>query len=192
MPEEGSFIDDVDEKILEFVERVLVASLSLFPFNPAIASDLWSVLSLLPYHIRYALYAAWRKYGLEKAALGSTIDPPKPLAQIESEVTTGISTKYLLKRMAQDNIKDMGRQVSKVAHNNPLVVFTLILNQIESYDNLILMMVETFKFMGVLSLDVMGYCLLVSLGGEGEGRNKVKGKNVLKSYRRVNYVLICF
>ena len=187
MPEEGSYIDDVDEKILEFVERVLVASLSLFPFNPAIASDLWSVLSLLPYHIRYALYAAWRKYGLEKAALASTIDPPKPLAQIESEVTTGISTKYLLKRMAQDNIKDMGRQVSKVAHNNPLVVFTLILNQIESYDNLILMMVETFKFMGVLSLDVMGYCLLVSLGGEGEGRNKVKGKDVLKSYSRENY-----
>jgi len=169
-------IANIDDKVLEFIERVLVASLSLFPFNPAIASDLWSVLSLLPYHLRYALYAAWRKHGLEKAALRSTIVPQKSLAQIESEVTTGMSIKYLLKRMSKDNIKDMGRQVSKVAHNNPLVVFTLILNQIESYDNLILMMVETFKFMGVLSLDVMGYCLLVSLGGEGEGRNKLKGK----------------
>ena len=63
-----------------------------------------------------------------------------------------------------------------MAHNNPLVVFTLMLNQIESYDNLILMMVDTFKFMSVLSLDVMGYCLLVSLGGEGEKRSKLKGK----------------
>jgi len=182
LPKEGSTtevsIANVDEKVLEFIERVLVASLSLFPFNPAIASDLWSVLSLLPYHLRYALYAAWRKHGLEKAALRSMIEPRKSLAQIESEVTTGMSIKYLLKRMSKDNIKDMGRQVSKVAHNNPLVVFTLILNQIESYDNLILMMVETFKFMGVLSLDVMGYCLLVSLGGEGEGRNKLKDDGV--------------
>jgi THO complex subunit 2 len=169
-------IQKVDDKVLEFMDRVLISSLSLFPFNPAIASELWAVLSLVSYPIRYALYASWRKHGLEKAALRSMVQPPKPLAQVESEVNTGISTKYLLKRMSKDNIKDMGRQVSKVAHNNPLVVFTLMLNQIESYDNLILMMVDTFKFMGVLSLDVMGYCLLVSLGGEGEGRNKLKGK----------------
>ena len=106
----------------------------------------------------------------------SVIHPPKPLAQVDSEVTTAIKTRYLLKRLSKDNIKAMGRQLSDVAHNNPLVVFTLMLNQIESYDNLIIMMVETFKFMGFLSLDVMSYCLLVSLGGEGEGRNKLKGE----------------
>lgn len=172
----------VHDCILEFIGRVLVGPLSLFPYNPAIASELWSVLSTLSFHIRYALYATWRKHGLEKAALRSKVQPPKPFAQIESEVTTGISTKYLLKRMSKDNIKDMGKQVSKVAHNNPLVVFTLMLNQIESYDNLILIMVDTFKFMGLLSLDLMGYCLLVSLGGEGETRDKLKGKldSVLK------------
>ena len=79
--------------------------------------------------------------------------------------------------MSKDNIRDMGKQISKVAHNNPLVVFTLILNQIESYDNLILMMVDMFKFMGSLSLDVMGYCLLLRLGGDEKGtvKNKLKG-----------------
>ena len=119
---------------------------------------------------------------LAKTALRSisntTLVPLKPLKQIQSEVQTSIATKYYLKRMSKDNIKDMGKQISKIAHNNPLVVFTLILNQIESYDNLILMMVDMFKFMGNLSLDVMGYCLLVSLGGEetSGGRNKLKGK----------------
>lgn len=184
--EEGSSqeaeITNVHDCALEFIEKVLVAPLSLFPYNPAIASELWSVLSTLSFHIRYALYATWRKHGLEKAALRSKVQPPKPLAQIESEVSTGISTKYLLKRMSKDNIRDMGKQVSKVAHNNPLVVFTLMLNQIESYDNLILIMVDTFKFMSVLSLDVMGYCLLVSLGGEGETRDKLKGKSVGSMY----------
>ena len=170
--------NEVDEEVFKFIERCLVGTLSLFPLNPAIASDLWSILSLFPCHLRYALYFSWRKHGLEKAALRSTIEPSKPLAHVESEVSTGISTKYLLKRMSKDNIKDMGRQVSKVAHNNPLVVFTLMLNQIESYDNLILMMVETFKFMSVLSLDVVGYCLLVSIGGEGEARNKLQDDGV--------------
>lgn len=171
-------IKNVEDQVLQFMDRVLVPSLSLFPNNPAIATELWPVLSLLPYQIRYTLYSSWRKHGLEKAALRSMVQPPKPLAQVESEVNTGISTKYLLKRLSKHNIHKMGQQVSKVAHNNPLVVFTLILNQIESYDNLILMMVDTFKFMGSLSLDIMGYCLLVSLGGEGEGRSKLKDDGV--------------
>jgi THO complex subunit 2 len=138
---------------------------------------------LLPYQIRYALYNSSRKLGLEKAALRSMSRPPKPLLQIESEVNTSISTKFIFKRMSKENVKDMGRQLARVAHNNPMVVFTLMLNQIESYDNLIEMMVDSFKYMGLLSLDVMGYCLLVSLGGEGEVRDKVKGKSevVIKS-----------
>ncbi len=163
------------------IKSFIVPSLSLFPYNPAISAELWNVLSVLPYQIRYAIYALWRENGLEKVALRSIkkneLFSHKPLKQIESEVMTSIETKYILKRMSKDNIRDMGKQISKVTHNNPLVVFTSILNQIESYDNLILMMVEMFKFMGSLSLDVMGYCLLVRLGG-GEKetvKNKLKG-----------------
>jgi hypothetical protein len=167
--------------ILSTLETFIIPSLSLFPYNPAISSELWDVLSILPYQIRYAMYGLWSKYGLEKNALRQMIKKgsiflPKPLIQIQSEVQSSLETKYHLKRIAKDNIKDVGRQISRIAHNNPLVVFSLILNQIESYDNLILMMVDMFKFMGKLSLDVMGYCLLVSLGGgeKGERRNKLK------------------
>jgi THO complex subunit 2 len=170
-------VDKLDPTVLSFLELFLVPSISHFPNNPAIASELWSVLMLLPYQIRYALYSSSRKLGLEKAALRSMSRPPKPLLQIESEVNTSISTKFIFKRMSKENVKDMGRQLARVAHNNPMVVFTLMLNQIESYDNLIEMMVDSFKYMGLLSLDVMGYCLLVSLGGEGEVRDKVKGKS---------------
>jgi THO complex subunit 2 len=178
MPGNGTVVqvDTTAPSVLSFLELFLVPSISYFPNNPAIASELWSVLELLPYQIRYALYGSSRKLGLEKAALRSMSRPLKPLFQIESEVNTSISTKFIFKRMSKENVKDMGRQLARVAHNNPMVVFTLMLNQIESYDNLIEMMVDSFKFMGILSLDVMGYCLLVSLGGEGEVRDKVKGK----------------
>jgi THO complex subunit 2 len=72
----------------------------------------------------------------------------------------------------------MGRQLAQTSHNNPLVVFTDILDKIESYDNMILMMVDTFQFITKLGLDVMGYCLLVSLGGgEDVGqKNRTKSK----------------
>mmetsp|Transcript_20178 Transcript_20178/g.28383 ORF Transcript_20178/g.28383 Transcript_20178/m.28383 type:complete len:266 (+) Transcript_20178:97-894(+) len=103
----------------------------------------------------------------------------KPLSHIESEAKIGVKTRYHLKRLSRDNIRDMGRQISKVSHNNPLVVFSAIPNQIESYDNLILMMVDSFKFVTVLGLDVLGYCLVISLGGgsksfQDEGRSKLK------------------
>jgi THO complex subunit 2 len=98
---------------------------------------------------------------------------PKPLGIVESEIKTGIDARYVLKRISKENIKDMGRELSKRSHNNPLVVFTDILAKIESYDNLILMMVDTFQFATELSLDVMGYCLLLSLGGgDGDGHRR--------------------
>jgi len=168
---------ELEEPVYHLLETFLIPSLSLFPSNPSISSELWSILDLLPYQTRYALYASWKKNGLEKSALKQ---PRKPLMQIESEVKTGCDIKYLMKRVSKDNIKDMGRQISKVTHNNPLVVFTTILSQIESYDNFILMMVDTFRYMTWLSLDVMGYCLLVSLGGGdgGEARSKLKADGV--------------
>ncbi|KAI2496519.1 Transcription factor/nuclear export subunit protein 2 [Fragilaria crotonensis] len=75
----------------------------------------------------------------------------------------------------------MGRQVSKVTHSNPLVVFSTILGQIESYDNLIQMMVETIRLVTPLSLDVLGYCVLTRLSGVGgvnRSRLKDDGVNV--------------
>jgi len=158
----------IEEPVVNLLQRFLIPSLSHFPHNLSISDELWSVVSLLPYHIRYVLYDSWRGPGLEKAALtssSSTTYDDKPLVQIQSEVSTMIHTRWLLRRMSRDNVRDMGRQISKVSHNNPLVLFTLVLSQIESYNNFIGMVVDMFKFVGGLGLDVLGYCLLGSLGG---------------------------
>ncbi|KAL9187407.1 hypothetical protein ACHAXT_001510 [Thalassiosira profunda] len=173
----------IDEDTLSVLSVFLVPSLSLFPSDTTLPNELWSVLKHLTYEIRYKLYSAWRYPGLEKQTLRSLLpkdvksgNVPKPLDVIESEIETGIAARYVLKRISKDNIKDKGRQLAKTSHNNPLVVFTDILGKIESYDNMILMMVDTFEFVTQLGLDVMGYCLLVSLGGgeEVSGRSRVK------------------
>jgi THO complex subunit 2 len=135
---------------------------------------------MLPYSTRYELYRDWRGSGLERAGMMGN----KPLLQIQHEMEAGKAARYTLKRLSKDNVRDMGRQVSKVTHSNPLVVFATILNQIESYDNLIQMMVETVRFVTPLSLDVLGYCVLSRLSGAtttttgGGNRSRLKGMYV--------------
>jgi THO complex subunit 2 len=90
----------------------------------------------------------------------------------------GKAARYSLKRLAKDNIRDMGRQVSKVTHSNPLVVFSTILSQVESYDNLIEMMVEAVRFVTPLGLDVLGYCVLSRLDGTSESGNRTRMKGM--------------
>jgi len=153
--------------------KMLVSSLSLFSPNPAISADLWSLLSVLPYPTRYSLYRDWRGGGLEKAGLSS-----KPLFQVQSEMEAGKAARYSLKRLAKDNVRDMGRQVSKVTHSNPLVVFSTILSQVESYDNLIEMMVEAVRFVTPLGLDVLGFCILSRLDGTSESGNRSRMKGM--------------
>jgi THO complex subunit 2 len=176
---------NIDEDTMSVLTNFLVPSLSLFPPDTTLPDELWSVLTNLPYDVRYKLYSTWRRPGLEKVSL-RVMSPkdvkigtvPKPLANIESEIQTGISFRKVFRRISKENIAIMGRQLAQTSHNNPLVVFTDILDKIESYDNMILMMVDTFQFITKLGLDVMGYCLLVSLGGgEDVGqKNRTKSK----------------
>ena len=176
----------IDEDTMSVLTNFLVPTLSVFsPNNTTLPDELWSVLSNLPYDVRYKLYSTWRRPGLEKVSL-SVMSPKdiktgnvlKPLANIESEIQTGIRFRKVFRRISKENIAIMGRQLAQTSHNNPLVVFTDILDKIESYDNMILMMVDTFQFITKLGLDVIGYCLLVSLGGgEDVGqKNRTKSK----------------
>ena len=176
----------IDEETMSVLTNFLVPTLSVFsPNNTTLPDELWSVLSNLPYDVRYKLYSTWRRPGLEKVSLRvmspkdiKTGNVSKPLANIESEIQTGIRFRKVFRRISKENIAIMGRQLAQTSHNNPLVVFTDILDKIESYDNMILMMVDTFQFITKLGLDVIGYCLLVSLGGgEDVGqKNRTKSK----------------
>ena len=159
----------------EFLKLFLVPSLSILPPNPALSVDLWFVLELLPFSIRYKLYGDWHGPGLERSGMNL-----KPIAHVQAEMMAGKEARHCLKRISRENVRDMGRQVSKVTHSNPLVVFMTILNQIESYDNLIQMMVEIVRFVTPLSMDIMGYCILTRLSGtvHGANRNKLKDDGV--------------
>ena len=177
----------------EFFKTFLIPSLSLFPTNPAVATELWYVLKRCPYGTRYRLYEAWRGIGLEKAGLSSSPSGGKPLPNVLAEMEAGKAARYVLKRLSKDNVRDMGRQLVKVTHANPLVVYTTILNQIESYDNLVNVMVESQRFANPLGMDVLGYCILGRLSGSSGGvnRSRLKGMRTYCDVSRED-ILRCY
>jgi THO complex subunit 2 len=47
------------EDILLLIDEVLLPSLSLLDVNGCLAIELWSLIKLFPYDIRYGLYGQW-------------------------------------------------------------------------------------------------------------------------------------
>jgi THO complex subunit 2 len=176
-------IDSVPKEVFSFLDSFLVPSLSLFPSNPAISTELFSVLKILSYEIRYKLYEGWEGSGLEKAGLfGGAAGGTKPLPNVESEMVAGKAVRYALKRLSKDNIRDMSRQLAKTTHSHPLVVYATILSQIESYDNMVEVMVEAQRFVNPLGLDVLSYCMLGRLSGTSGGVNRSRLKGMKHEY----------
>ena len=52
----------------------------------------------------------------------------------------------MMRRLSKENTKQYGRHLGKITHSNPGVVFDTILSQIQSYDNLIVPVVEMMKY----------------------------------------------
>jgi len=49
------------EDILLLIDEVLLPSLSLLDVNGCLAIELWSLIKLFPYDIRYGLYGQWHE-----------------------------------------------------------------------------------------------------------------------------------
>lgn len=177
----------IHDSTYDFFSKFMVPCLSLFPANPALSTELWSVLQQLPYATRYRLYEDWKGSGLERHGMGSSRTSGKPLPVVEREIEAGKAARYALKRLSKDNIRDMSRQLAKVTHSCPLVVFGTILNQIESYDNMVEVMVEAQRYTNPLGLDVLGFCILSRLSGTSGGinRSRLKGMSQKEIYSEV-------
>ena len=45
---------------IHLVSELLLPALSLIPANPGVSNELWALLKIFPYYIRYSLYADWK------------------------------------------------------------------------------------------------------------------------------------
>lgn len=75
-------------------------------------------MSILPYQTRYDAYARWR----------SSYTRHPQLAAAKAEAAA--ETRKILRRISKDNIKQLGRQLGKIAHANPTVVLETVVSQV--------------------------------------------------------------
>ncbi|CAL1526810.1 unnamed protein product [Lymnaea stagnalis] len=152
---------------LNAIEEVLLPSLSLLPSNCSMAEELWSLLRLYPYEIRYRLYGTWKNesylsYPILIRARADCID----------------RAKYIMKRLSKETVKPSGRQLGKLSHNNPGIVFEYVLNQIQRYDNLIGPVVDSFKYLTTISYDMLTFCIIEAIANPEKDRMKTDNMNI--------------
>ena len=165
--------EDTIDVISTILYNVLLPALSshtsISGNNPYLSSLIWSILSLLPFNIRFSIYDYWHGGGISKDGLGY-----KHNEVVLAETIALHSARSELKRLAKENTKIVGRKLSKYTETCPLVVFNYILTQVEAFDNLIPFMVDSLKFSTDLAKDVMAYSLISQLKKGSSSDAKLK------------------
>ncbi|KAH6773938.1 THO2 [Perilla frutescens var. frutescens] len=157
---------DAKLRIEEALGMCLLPSLQLIPANPAVGQEIWELMSLLPYEARYRLYGEWEKD-----------DERFPLI-LAARQTARLDTRRILKRLAKENLKQLGRMVAKLAHANPMTVLRTIVHQIEAYRDMITPVVDAFKYLTQLEYDILEYVVIERLAQGGREKLKDDGLNL--------------
>lgn len=152
---------------ITLMDEVFLPSLSLLNSNCCLAEEIWSVLRHFPYEQRYRLYDHWK---------GDTTSSHPIL--LRSKAACLKSIKKLMQRVSKENVKPTGRQLGKLSHSSPGLLFTYMLSQIQVYDNLIGPVVDSLKYLTNLSFDVLGFCIIEALNDPGRARTKTDGTSI--------------
>ncbi len=120
-------------------------ALSLNLANPALCHEVWNVLERLPYSHRYSLYYRWRN------EVYTNCGPELAFCK----TITISDTRKVMRRLSKENYKQLGRLLGKLSHANPTVVFPVVLDQLQAYENLITPVVDSLRYLTPLSFDVL-------------------------------------
>lgn len=176
-------------KAKSIFQQYLLPSLPLYPTNPQLLHGLWTCLQLLPFTIRYSLYDAWangprnfqsrigvsfllERNAVSKAALlgNGCSNSDKQLWAVRTEVMAGKETRSVLKRLSKETIREQTRRFAKVSSASPIIAFSILIQQMQAYDNMIDLMVDSFQLCSDLSRDVLVWCLLQNLASVDDGK----------------------
>nr|KAI8743009.1 THO complex subunit 2-like [Biomphalaria glabrata] len=83
-----------------------------------------------------------------------------------------------MKRLSKETVKPSGRQLGKLSHSNPSIVFEYILNQIQRYDNLIGPVVDSLKYLTTISYDMLTFCIIEAIANPEKDRMKTYNMNI--------------
>ncbi|CAH8526766.1 unnamed protein product [Dicrocoelium dendriticum] len=145
-------IDLVYQGFFNLLDEVLLPSLSMVDANCCLAEEVWQLLRFMPYDHRYRLYGQWKHTSCQ--------NEPKI---IRKKAQVVVNAKSILKRLSKENIKPMGRQLGKLSHGTPGILFDQVLNTIQLFTNLVGLVVEALKYVSSLGYDVLAFSIIEAL-----------------------------
>ncbi|KAF2160766.1 hypothetical protein M409DRAFT_28901 [Zasmidium cellare ATCC 36951] len=149
---------------LELMKRLLVPALSCSKHNPQLAQHVYELLSFFPVATRYKVYAEWFTGRTSRLP-----DVQAAFAKNKAEV------RDVLRRVSNDYVKKQSRALGKVALSSPGIVMMEMINQLESYNNMIPSLVECTRYFSSLAYDVLNWALINSVSGQGRDRMQADG-----------------
>jgi len=152
---------------MTLLDEVFLPSLALLHANCCLAEEIWSLIRNFPYEHRYRLYDQWKGDSLTEHPI-----------LIRGKAKTFEAIKRIMKQMSKENVKHTGRQLGKLSHSSPGLIFAYVLSQIQVADNLIGPVVDSMKYMTNLSFDVLGFCIIESLNHPDKNRTKTDGTSI--------------
>uniref|UniRef100_A0A3Q3KHK3 THO complex subunit 2 n=1 Tax=Monopterus albus TaxID=43700 RepID=A0A3Q3KHK3_MONAL len=148
---------------LSIADQVLLPSLSLMECNACMSEELWGLFKLFPYQHSFFLFSL-------------SLPPPETYSShpllVKVKAQTVERARYIMKRLTKENVKQSGRQIGKLSHSNPTILFDYMLSQIQWYDNLIVPVVDSLKYLTSLNYDVLAYCIIEALANPEKEKMK--------------------
>jgi THO complex subunit 2 len=151
---------------VDLVRTHLLPAVALLESHSVAAIEIWTVLVHLPIEKRYELYGEWKDTTYRRI-------PALSVRKAEAER----DVKSILRRLSTENVKKLGKTLAKTAHTNPTIIFAIVLNQVQSYDNLIVPVVDAARYLSEFGYDVMTFSLLDALSS-GKAKTKEDGTSV--------------
>ncbi|KAF2720538.1 hypothetical protein K431DRAFT_270366 [Polychaeton citri CBS 116435] len=161
---DNDFSDTNRTRWLELMRRLLVPALTLSRHNPGITQELYDLLLLFPTTVRFNIYAEW--YTGKTSRL---LDMRSAFDRNKYEV------KDVLRRVTNESGKQQARALAKVSQSSPGIVMKMVIEQLESYSNMIPSLVECMRYFSLLSYDVLTWSLINNLSGQGRGTRQADG-----------------
>jgi hypothetical protein len=113
---------------------------------------------------RFSIYGYWHNEFYKKSLELKTLK-----TKMEKD------TKGLVGKIGSLTVKPSGRQIGRLAHSNPTVVFEVIIDSIQRMDNLAFFIADACRYLQSLSYEVLTYLLIEKLtGSQGAGKMKKK------------------
>ncbi|KAK6465276.1 transcription factor/nuclear export subunit protein 2-domain-containing protein [Scheffersomyces coipomensis] len=150
--------EDADKKLewFHYFRNYIFPAMSTIEEDSIAIDKAYEILSF------YSLEDRFSVYGELQQVLAKN-NPHVKMAYSKAEK----ATKDVLKRLSKENVRPMMRRLAKISFSNPLPCFLTILQQIESYDNLNSLVVETARYFNSYGWDNLTAAILMRLTSPG-------------------------